>query len=100
MDKSYHSRKQSASVMINILGVLILALVMVGISVALVKIFNVTNIIIILTVVLILFLIILFVLIKVLDNIGSKRFNKYYRQVTSEVHNKYWMYLGVVFLYL
>ncbi len=68
--------KQSASVMINILGVLILALVMVGISVALVKIFNVTNIIIILTVVLILFLIILFVLIKVLDNIGSKRFNR------------------------
>ncbi|MDU2490312.1 MAG: ABC transporter permease [Clostridium celatum] len=68
--------KQSASVMINILGVLILALVMVGISVALVKIFNVTNIIIILTVVLILFLITLFVLIKVLDNIGSKKFNR------------------------
>lgn len=68
--------KQSASVMINILGVLILALVMVGISVALVKIFNVTNIMIILTVVLILFLITLFVLIKVLDNIGSKKFNR------------------------
>lgn len=68
--------KQSASVVINTLAILILTLVMVGISVALVKIFNVTNIMIILTVVLILFLITLFVLIKVLDNIGSKKFNR------------------------
>lgn len=68
--------KQSASVMINILGILILVLAMVGISVALVKIFNITNMMIILTVVLILFLITLFVLIKVLDNIGSKKFNR------------------------
>ena len=68
--------KQSASVMINILGILILVLAMVGISVALVKIFNITNMVIILTLVLILFLITLFVLIKILDNIGSKKFNR------------------------
>lgn len=68
--------KQSASVMITTLGILILTLAITGILIALVKIFNVTNMIIILTVVLILFLIILFASIKVLDNIGSKKFNR------------------------
>lgn len=68
--------KQSASVMITILGIMILILALIGVSIALVKIFSVTNIMIILTVVLILFLITLFVSIKVLDNIGSKKFNR------------------------
>ena len=68
--------KQSASVMITILGIMILILALIGVSIALVKIFSVTNMIIILTVVLILFLITLFVLIRVLDNIGSKKFNR------------------------
>ena len=68
--------KQSASVMITILGIMILILALIGVSIALVKIFSVTNMMIILTVVLILFLITLFVSIKVLDNIGSKKFNR------------------------
>ena len=68
--------KQSASVMITILGLLILTLAMIGISVALVEIFNITNMIIILTVVLILFLILLFASIKILDSIGSEKFNR------------------------
>ena len=68
--------KQSASVMITILGLLILTLAMIGISVALVEIFNITNMIIILTVVLILFLILLFASIKTLDSIGSEKFNR------------------------
>ena len=49
---------------------------MIGISVALVEIFNITNMIIILTVVLILFLILLFASIKILDSIGSEKFNR------------------------
>ncbi|MBM6817836.1 ABC transporter permease [Clostridium saudiense] len=68
--------KQSASVMITILGIMILILALIGVSIALVKIFSVTNMMIILIVVLILFLITLFVSIKVLDNIGSKKFNR------------------------
>lgn len=68
--------KQSASVMITILGIMILILALIGVSIALVKIFSVTNMVIILIVVLILFLITLFVLIRVLDNIGSKKFNR------------------------
>ena len=68
--------KQSASVMITILGIMILILALIGVSIALVKILNVTNMMIILTVVIILFLITLFVSIKVLDNIGSKKFNR------------------------
>ena len=68
--------KQSASVMITILGIMILILAIIGISIALVKILNVTNMMIILTVVLILFLILLFALIKVLENKGSKKFNR------------------------
>lgn len=68
--------KQSASVMITILGIMILILALIGVSIALVKIFSVTNMMIMLTVVLILFLITLFVSIKVLDNIGSKKFNR------------------------
>ena len=55
---------------------MILILALIGVSIALVKIFSVTNMMIILTVVLILFLITLFVSIKVLDNIGSKKFNR------------------------
>ena len=62
--------------MITILGLLILTLAMIGISVALVEIFNITNMIIILTVVLILFLILLFASIKILDSIGSEKFNR------------------------
>ena len=68
--------KQSASVMVTILGIMILILAIIGISIALVKILNVTNMMIILTVVLILFLITLFVSIKVLENKGSKKFNR------------------------
>ena len=68
--------KQSASVMITILGIMILILTLIGISIALVKIFSVTNMMITLTVVLILFLITLFISIKVLENIGSKKFNR------------------------
>ena len=68
--------KQSTSVMITILGIMILILALIGVSVVLVEIFNVTNIMIILTVVLILFLITLFVSIKILDKIGSEKFNR------------------------
>ena len=68
--------KQSASVMITILGILILILVVVAVSVVLVKVFNITNMMIILSSVLIIFLIALFVSIKVLNNIGSEKFNR------------------------
>ena len=68
--------KQSASVMITILGILILILVVVAVSVVLVKVFNITNMMIILSSVLIIFLIALFVSIKVLSNIGSEKFNR------------------------
>ena len=68
--------KQSASVMITILGILILILVVVAVSVVLVKVFNITNMMIILSSVLIIFLIALFVSIQVLNNIGSEKFNR------------------------
>ena len=68
--------KQSASVMINSLGVMVLTLAIVGVSLLLINIFNITNMIIILSIVLFIFLIVLFVSIKVLNNIGSEKFNR------------------------
>ena len=68
--------KQSASVMITILGIMILILALIGVSVVLVEIFNINNMMIILSIVLISFLIILFVSIKILDKIGSEKFNR------------------------
>ena len=68
--------KQSTSVMITILGIMILILALIGVSVVLVEIFNINNMIIILSIVLISFLIILFVSIKILDKIGSEKFNR------------------------
>lgn len=67
--------KQSASVMITVLGVMILALAIVGISFLSVKIFSITDMIIILSIILVVFLILLFILIKILNNIGDKKFN-------------------------
>ena len=68
--------KQSASVLVTILVVFILILVVVGVSIALVQVFNITNMMIILSTVLMMFLIVLFASIKVLNNIGSEKFNR------------------------
>ncbi|WP_196000906.1 ABC transporter permease [Clostridium sp. 1001271B_151109_B4] len=68
--------KQSASVLVTILLVFILILVVVGVAVALVQVFNITNMMIILSTVLMMFLIVLFGSIKVLNNIGSEKFNR------------------------
>ena len=68
--------KQSASVMITILGILILILVVVAVSVVLVKVFNITNMMIILSSILIIFLIYLFVSIKILNYIGNEKFSR------------------------
>lgn len=68
--------KQSASVSITILVILILTLVVVGVSVVLVKVFNITNMMIILSSILIIFLISLFVSIKILNYIGNEKFSR------------------------
>lgn len=68
--------KQSASVLITILVVFILILVVVGVSIALVQVFNITNMMILLSVVLVIFLIVLFASIKVLNHIGTEKFNR------------------------
>ena len=57
-------------------AILILILVVVAVSVVLVKVFNITNMMIILSSVLIIFLIALFVSIQVLNTIGSEKFNR------------------------
>lgn len=68
--------KQSASVLITILVVFILILVVAGVSIALVQVFNITNMMIILSVVLVIFLIVLVASIKVLNHIGTEKFNR------------------------
>lgn len=67
--------KQSASVMITSLGIMILTLAIIGVSIALINIFNITNMMIILSIVLIIFLIVLCISIKILNTVGSEKFN-------------------------
>lgn len=68
--------KQSASVMITSLGIMILTLAIIGVSIALINIFNITNMMIILSIVLIIFLIVLCISIKILNTVGSEKFNR------------------------
>ncbi|MEN8076779.1 ABC transporter permease [Clostridioides difficile] len=68
--------KQSASVMITSLGIMILTLAIIGVSLALINIFNITNMMIILSIVLVIFLIVLCISIKILNTVGSEKFNR------------------------